>query len=125
MLFMPFGSYDTPRPEPTPTFLQYTKTCGKGVEGKTKFGVEIIWLPGKFNNVTLQTHAFRYICDENHPLYNESKQYVESLESGAVHKRLDIVIDSVEDKKITVSESTRVKGSWEKLGANAIKFKET
>lgn len=122
---MPFGSYETPRPTPTPTFLQYTKTCGKSVQGKTKFGVEVIWLPGKFNNVTLQTHAFRYICDENHPLYSEVQSYLELVVVGNSYKRLDIIIDSIEDKRITIQESTRVNGQWEKLGANAFKFKET
>ncbi len=121
---MPFGSYEAPRPTPTPTFLQYTKTCGKGVQGKTKFGVEVVWLPGKFNNVTLQTHAFRYICNEDHPLYGEVLRYFELTKCGNSAPRLDVVIDSVEDKTITVSESTRVKGCWEKLGSNGFKFKE-
>lgn len=121
---MPFGSYDTPKPTPTPTFLQYAKTCNKSVEAKTKFGVEIIWLPGKFNNVTLQTHAFRYICDENHPLYSDIKHYFESLVYVDSCPRLDITIDSIQDKRITVKESPRIKGQWEKLGANAFRFKE-
>jgi len=122
---MPFGSYETPRPTPIPTFLQYTKTCSKSVQGKTKFGVEIIWLPGKFNNVTLQTHAFRYICDENHPLYAEMQLYAETTVLGILYKRIDIVIDSIEDKTITVSESPKVKGCWEKIGSSSLKFKET
>lgn len=121
---MSFGSYETPKPVTVPTFLQYTKTCGKGVQGKTKFGVQIIWLPGKFDNVTLQTHAFRYICDSNHPLYNEVQEYLKLVVCGNRHRRLDIIIDSVEDKTITVQESTRVNGTWEKLGANGYKFTE-
>ncbi len=122
---MPFGSYETSKPVALPTFLQYTKVCGKGVETKTKFGVEIVWLPGKFDNVTLQTHAFRYICDPSHPLYSEIRQYLEVVVVGDCYKRLDITIDSVEKKTITVSESSRVKGSWETLGGNAFKFKES
>lgn len=124
-LIMPFGSYETPKPATVPTFLQYTKTCGKGVQGKTKFGVEIIWLPGKFDNVTLQTHAFRYICDPDHPLYNEVKQYLNTVVAGNSYKRLDIVIDSLENKTITVQESIKISGCWEELGSNAVKFKET
>lgn len=122
---MPFGSYETPKPVTVPTFLQYTKACGKGVQGKTKFGVEIIWLPGKFDNVTLQTHAFRYICAENHPLYGEVKSYLSLVVVGSIYKRLDIVIDSIEEKTITVLESTRISGTWNSLGTNAFKFEET
>lgn len=121
---MSFGSYDTPTPPKTPTFLQYCKTAPKGVEGKTKFGVEIIWLPGKFQNVTLQTHAFRYICDESHPLYNEAIEYLKVVGDGSTVKRLDIVIDSIQNKKISIVESKVKSGHWEPLGQNAFKFKE-
>lgn len=121
---MPFGTYETPKLPAIPTFLQYIKTCGKGVEGKTKFAVDIMWLPGKFNNVTLQTHAFRYICDENHPLYAEIIGYIDSLGPSAYVPRLEIIINSLEQKTIEVLDTSKKQGSWEKLGANAYKFKE-
>lgn len=120
---MPFGSYDTPKPPTVPTFLQFLKTISKGVEGKTKFSVDLIWLPGKFQNVTLQTHAFRYICDESHPLFTEVPTYFEAVVLGNVYPQLEIVIDSIEKRTISVSESHRKRGQWEKLGTNALKFK--
>lgn len=120
---MPFGSYETPKPQQPPTFLQYIKTIGKGVEGKTKFAIDIVWMPGKFDNVTLQTHAFRYACDPNHPLYAEVVQYFSLVVVGNLHPQLEIVIDSIEERRITVSESHRKRGEWEKLGSNAFKFK--
>ncbi len=121
---MPFGTYDTPKPPTIPTFLQYVKSCGKGIEGKTKFAIEVIWLPGKFDNVTLQTHAFRYVCDKAHPLYNAIKDYCECIHSDIDCERLEIVIASLEKKQITLLESDKKKGHWEKLGANAFRFKE-
>lgn len=120
---MPFGSYDTPTPPPIPTFLQFVKTLGKGAEGKTKFAVDVIWLPGKFDNVTLQTHAFRYVCDPDHPLYNAIKDYCERIHTDLSCERINIVIDSIAEKKITVSEADKKTGKWEKLGSNAFKFK--
>lgn len=120
---MPFGKYETPKPEPVPTFLQYVRTIGKGVEGKTKFQVDIVWLPGKFQNVTLQTHAFRYQCAENHPLFVEMVEYINSEFSKGSSPRLDIVVSSIELREIDLSENTKIKGAWEKLGANAFKFK--
>lgn len=120
---MPFGKYETPKPTPTPTFLQYVKTIGKGVEGKTKFQVDIVWFPGKFDNVTLQTHAFRYQCDPNHPLYTEMQEYIKNAVSTGVCPRLDIVVDSIEDRTIDLTENPKIKGTWEKLGSNAYKYK--
>lgn len=120
---MAFGTYDTPKIPPPPTFLQYIKTVSKGAEGKTKFAIDIVWMPGKFNNVTLQTHAFRYICDESHPLYGDIKQYFKDLVLGPVSPQLEIVIDSIRERKISVLESTTKKGEWSALGSNAFKFK--
>jgi hypothetical protein len=120
---MTFGKYETPKPEPVPTFLQFLKTLSKGAEGKTKFQVDIIWLPGKFQNVTLQTHAFRYQCSDSHPLFAEIQQYLEHQKTQNSSPRLDIVIDSIEERTIDLSENAKVKGSWEKLGTNAYKYK--
>lgn len=120
---MPFGTYDTPKPPTPPTFLQYLRTIGKGVEGKTKFQIDIIWLPGKFQNVTLQTHAFRYQCDQNHPLFREMGEYIELEILKDSSPRVDIVIDSIEERSITLTENHKVKGCWEKLGSNAYKYK--
>lgn len=120
---MPFGTYDTPKPETKPTFNQFLKTVGKGVEGKTKFQIEIIWLPGKFDNLTLQTHAFRYICNPDHPLYSELPQYVLQCVHTGSAPRLDIVIASVEERRISLFDNSKTIGEWEKLGSNAYKFK--
>lgn len=120
---MQFGTYDTPKPETKPTFNQYIKTIGKGVEGKTKFQVDIVWLPGKFDNVTLQTHAFRYICDPSHVLYTELPPYLEQLLYEGRAPRLDIVISSIEARRISLFDDPKKMGQWEKLGSNALKFK--
>ena len=119
---MPFGTYDTPKPETKPTFNQFIKTCGKGVEGKTKFQVDIIWLPGKFDNLTLQTHAFRYICDPNHPLYKDLPGYIQDCESKGDAPRMDLVIASIENRQVSVLQDLKKIGRWEKLGSSAYKF---
>lgn len=120
---MQFGTYDSPKPETKPTFNQYLKTIGKGVEGKTKFQVELVWLPGKFDNLTLQTHAFRYICDPDHPLYKELPGYITQAVSEGKAPRLDIVIASIEERRISLFDDSKKIGQWEKLGTNTYKFK--
>lgn len=120
---MPFGNYAPSIPPSIPTFLQFVKTISKGAENKTKFSVDLIWLPGRFNNVTLQTHAFRYICDENHPLYAETIAYCSGLVLGLPVDAIEIVITSIGEKTISVLENPKKKGNWEKMGENAFKFK--
>lgn len=120
---MAFGKYETPKPVKVPTFLQYLKTIGKGVEGKTRFQVDVIWLPGKFDNLTLQTHAFRFICDSSHPLYTEIPDYLKGRLLEDSDPRLCIVIDSIKEKTIDLSEDIKVMGRWEPMGDNAYKFK--
>jgi len=120
---MAFGKYETPKPTPVPTFLQFLKTLSKGAEGKTRFQVDIIWLPGKFQNVTLQTHAFRYQCSEDHPLFTEIQEYLEGQKSKNFSPRLDIIVDSIDDRTIDLVENEKIKGQWEKLGTNAMKYK--
>lgn len=120
---MPFGTYELPQPERKPTFNQFIKTVGKGVEGKTKFQVEIVFLPGKFDNLTLQTHAFRYICDPDHPLYTEIPVYLgECVRQGSA-PRLDIVISSIEKRQISLFDDSKKVGEWEAVGSNMFKFK--
>lgn len=99
---MAFGTYSVEIPEKLPTFLQYLRTASpKGIEGKTKFSVEIIWLPSTFDNVTLQTHAFRYVATPKNPLYQDVLDFVEAIDS--VKNPLSIVITSFEKKEISVS----------------------
>lgn len=120
---MSFGTYETPKLPSIPTFAQYLKTCSKGVEGKTKFAVDIVWLPGKFDNVTLQTHAFRYICNDSHLLYAEMRSYLDVIVLKDIYPALEITIDSLEQRTISVNVSRRKRGEWEKMGSNAFKFK--
>lgn len=120
---MKFGTYDSPKPETKPTFNQFLKTISKGVEGKTKFQVEIVWLPGRFDNLTIQTHAFRYICNSEHPLYQELPSYLAQCVSEGKAPRLDVVISSIEHRTISIFDDPKKVGEWEKLGANAYKFK--
>lgn len=120
---MPFKKYNAPKIIAPPTFAQFLKTVGKGVEGKTKFQVDVVWLPGRFDNVTLQTHAFRYICDPNHDLYDEMQEYLKGRLNEDADPKLSIIIDSVKDRVIDLSEDPKVMGKWEKLGSTAFKFK--
>lgn len=121
---MTFGSYE-PSPKTTiPTFFQYVKTVGKGVEGKTKFAVDLVWIPGKFDNVTLQTHAFRYVCDPNHALYRDVLDFFANAVFEDEHPQMAIVISSIAKKTITIELNPKRLGVWENIGTMGYKFKQ-
>jgi hypothetical protein len=119
---MPFGSYGVEEPVKVPTFLQFLKSANKAIEGKTKFGVDIVWLPGKFQNVTLQTHAFRLITSENHKLFNEIQEYFKQYDDDSIVQRLEVIVTSIEKRTFDVCEGTRNKGSWTLVGESGRKF---
>jgi len=121
---MAFGTYEPTPKEQTPTFFQYIKTVGKGVEGKTKFAVNIIWTPGKFDNVTLQTHAFRYICDPNHALYRDVLDFFANVVLEDEHPEMAIVISSIVKRTIAVELNPKRMGVWEAIGSMGYKFKQ-
>lgn len=113
---------EVPKNPTIPTIRQYAKTCGEGIIGKTKFQVGIVWLPGQFNNVTLQTHAFRLVIDENDPSFDSYKEHFGGIKTKTTCPRLDVTITNLEPLRYKVSENPKTKGSWEKLGKNGLKF---
>ena len=127
-----FGDYKAPKTEKVPTFFQYLKTekLSKGIEGKTRYPIDVIWLPGKFDNVTLQTHAFRYIASPEHPLYNNAVAFCKALQDEVnnidgipvTSKRLDLVITSIENKTIAVKENEKVIVTVKSLGDYGLRF---
>jgi len=120
---MSFGIYSPDKQAPIPTFFQYIKTASKGIVGKTKFAVDIIWLPGSFDNVTLQTHAFRYICTDSHPLYTDVIGYFEGIDLTDEHGQMTIIIASLEEKTIEVTFDQKKMGFYQPIGAKGMRFK--
>ncbi len=117
--------FDTPvdpdKPKQLPTLSQYLKSCTKVQLGQT-FQVEIIWLPNKFSNFTLQTHAFRVRISESNAMYA-------TLDSVTKHLTGDKTAWGIkvhEDKsgKYTIVPMEKKKGEWGPLGANGITYKD-
>lgn len=109
--------YEAPKREKVPTLGQFLKTLPK----KTKvleqiFTVEWIWLPGKFNNVTLQTHAFRLILNDSHPLFDE---FVKSFSSDDDNRRVPcfgIQITDRDTQAFRLSTQSKNFGGWKVVG---------
>lgn len=114
------GDYDTPKPERKPTLLQYLKTAKitQGLKG-TKFLIEVVFLPGKFDNVTLITHAFRIPLTPKHPLYAEFTKSDILTELGKNAYAVQLLDGKGKFKIVSHSKS----GRWEALGEYGLKFK--
>ena len=114
---------DLPTPKKIPTFLQYLKTTklSKSAENQTFFSINLIWLPGTFDNVTLQTHAFRYIILPETPLYQPMIDYCANLKSERI-PQIGIYITSLENKTIRLGQHPKKRVDWESVGNNGIRF---
>lgn len=56
------------KPPKLPTIAQYVKQ-NKEPKSKPLDTIQIVWIPGKFDNFTLQTGKYRIIITPNHPFY--------------------------------------------------------
>lgn len=121
ILNMPLiGDYSAPVQEKKPTLLQWIK-ANKVTEGtkKTKFLIEVIFLPGKFDNYTLVTHAFRVIISKNHELYKAftCPTLLKDLESEGGLSITNVAADGT----FSLSNHPK-KGRWEAASDTMFKY---
>jgi hypothetical protein len=116
--------YEVPKPPSLPTYRQFVKTLSKGAVGKTAFNVEFIWVPGKFQNFTLQTHAFRLSIPEASPLFASLEQFTNDILVGSECKRFDVFVLPGDNHPFKFSLNPKKLGRWEKAGTSGYKFVE-
>lgn len=119
-----FGQeYKPSKPKRLPTLSQFLKSLPK----KTKvleqvFQVELIWLPDKFDNVTLQTHAFRVILQEDHPLYADITSTFGLSEGFEDFPSFGVRVTNREAQSFQLEQMESKKGQWKALGASGRRF---
>lgn len=116
-----FTEYTNEKPKAIPSFTTFLKTANKGIVDRTRFGVEMIWLPGKFPNFTLQTHAFKISVSESNPLFNELKIFVEEEPRDGSSLRVDVIITDIEEGRYRLERSKKQKVKYSKVGTMALK----
>lgn len=109
------------KPEKLPTLGQYLKRT-KQTKGKMRQRVELIWLPGKFDNFTLQTGEYRLIISPKHPLYGHLRAFNnagnESTEIG-----FDIELTDWQKASYMLVPNGR-NGSWTEIGTSGLRWSE-
>lgn len=121
------GMFDTdytPSERPKlPTLKQYIASLPKKSKAlQQSFLLEVVWLPGKFDNVTLQTHAFRISIRNDSPLYEEwvllANQKEELDEMGAI----GITVNDDRSGSFKLARRTEAKGIWKQIGSSGLRF---
>lgn len=116
-----FAEYTNEKPKVVPSFTSFLKTANEAIQGKTRFGVEMIWLPGKFPNFTLQTHAFKISVSENNPLFKELEIFVQEEPRDGSALRVDVIITDIESGTYRLERAKRQKVKYSKVGSMALK----
>ncbi len=119
-----FGKYQAESPKPLPSFSAFLKDKKDSKVLTQNFGVEIIWVPGKYPNYTLQTHAFRLSISDKHPLYQALNDFMLDVGDDHQTKRIDIVITDAESKEFELRENAKKKVNWKWLGKTGYKATE-
>lgn len=99
-----------------PTLRQYVKELPKDVENIIST-VHIIWLPGQWNNITLQTHDFRVIIPEEHEFYLELRDNIDEITKD--NQTLVVTVTNTKSLSFRLDVSNSVPGEWFYIGGNA------
>lgn len=109
------------KPEKLPTLSQYIKRTAK-TKRKSTQRVLLIWLPGKFDNFTLQTELCRVIISPKHPLYGHLRAFNSAgNESNEIGFNLEITDF---DKASYMLVPHDRDGSWTAIGESGIRWHE-
>jgi len=117
-----FGSeYKEPPKEKLPTLLQYLKST-KDVTFPFYSRINYIWLPGSFNNFTLECEKFRCGVSDRNPLY----KVLNGSGWGKIITAETAILLSCLDEKGTIRlEESNVYGRYESIGNYGVKFVPT
>jgi hypothetical protein len=86
------------------------------------FLVDVIWLPGKFDNVTLQTHAFRIVWYPHNSEYSNALEHIKTLRGNNSSESMAVVITNAEENRFLIKTVPTSKGQWVSLGSTGLRF---
>ena len=104
--------------EKKPTIAQYIK-ANKKPKARVRRVVDLCWLPGKFDNFTLQTDLFRVIITPRNVLYSGLQEFFANCETAETAIGVEI---ADWDKGSYMLYEPREKGLWAELGNSGYRW---
>jgi len=106
------------KPEKLPTLLQFIRRS-KEPKSPVKRIVNLVWVPGKFDNFTLQTDKFRVIISNKHPFYSGLRNFFANCETAETPIGIEI---SDWTKGSYMLYEPKSKGLWQELGNSGYRW---
>jgi hypothetical protein len=100
------------KPEKKPTISQFIKSTKKP-KANVRAIVNLVWLPGKFDNFTLVTDRFRAIITPKHVFYGGLQEFFANNETAETPIGIEI---TDWDKKAYMLYEPQASGLWRELG---------
>lgn len=98
-----------------PTFMQWCKGASIAEARPLRF-VKKVWVPGKFDNFTLETEVFRLRVSPSSELYQALTNHLQEFESTDAALAIEVLDTASYRFKIKLVENENAR--WEALGAN-------
>lgn len=108
-----------PPKEKLPTLRQFVKELNKDATGELLYGVRTIWLPGTWDNYSVETTAFRATISPGHGLYKALDESVIRFLDTETELLLQVV--DVSTLTIRFVQATNF-GKWKRLGNAGVRF---
>jgi hypothetical protein len=104
--------------EKLPTLAQFVKRT-KEPKSKPLHVVELVWLPGKFDNFTLQTQYYRIIISSKHPFYRHLRSFFADSQTAEIPVAVRI---TDWQQGSYMFEQPKSNGVWRELGVSGYRW---
>ena len=105
--------------EKLPTIRQFCKSTAKS-KYKSDGIVELVWLPGNFDNFTIQTDRFRILITKNHPFYQPLLDFFDGVNDRSCGFRVEI--SDWKSAEYIFHELSEGNGAWETIGESGYRW---
>lgn len=107
------------KPEKLPTIAQFVRRT-KEPQSKPIHKVELVWLPGKFNNFTLQTQHYRVVISSQHPFYGLLRDFF--ADQDTAETPIGIRITDWSHGSYMLEKPDRTLGMWQELSTSGYRW---
>lgn len=107
--------------EKLPTIRQFVKQTTRS-KYKSDGVVELVWIPGKFRNFTLQTDSFRILVSEKHEFFEGLGEIFRGSDVNACGIRVEV--SDWKGAAYTLHELLEDDGYWEPIGDSGYRYIE-